>query len=229
MPSVLSVALRRLPLLAILLCATTGPAAALTLTMRSGNAPAGSADPLISRFDLASTCGVGYPTAFTAAEFAAADAGPAAVVLSYIHPAWITGIACDPAARWIGVSALADPLSALFAMDFTLPDPCCFTAATLDFCWSSDDGLGDATNPPGLYVNGSPIAAVAGGSFGGQSIVSGIDVTGLVHCGKNTLYMYDRDSGCAVSGLIFSATLHVEECIVPVKPATWGAMKSLYR
>jgi hypothetical protein len=212
------------------LCVFASAAGALDLTVRSGNAAAGLPDPLIRRLDLATFCGVGSPTAFTAADFAAASGGPNAVVLSFLHPAWTTSLDCDPAAKWIGTAANANPLSALYAFDFVVPVPCCFTHATLDFCWITDDFLGDAINPAGIYVNGTPIAAVAGGNYAIQNSVSGIDVSSLLECGRNTVYIYNRDAGCAVSGVNFSSTLHLTDCgSVPVTPSTWGKVKSNYR
>ena len=201
-------------------------AGALTLTLRSGNAPAGNPDPLVRQLDLATSCGVGYATAFGTPEFTAA--APPAVVLSFVHPAWIPHLACDPLALWIGTTANANPISALYGLEFTVPAPCCIAHATLDICWSSDDTLGDAINPAGLYVNQTPIATVTGGNFTVESSVTGIDVTSLVHCGANTLHFYNRDIACAVSGLIFSATLHIEECSVPVTPSTWSHVKTIY-
>jgi hypothetical protein len=220
--------LARLLLLAVVLVAPTS-ADAVVLVLRSGNATPGNPDPLVSRYDLANSCGVGWPSAFTAAEFAAADAGPPAVVLSYIHPAWAPSLACDPLARWVGVAPGADPISTLFAIDFELPDRCCYDSATLDFCWMADDGLGDGVNPAGVYLNGTPLAAITGGNFAAPTTVTGIDILPLVHCGTNTLYVYDRDVACAVSGAIWSAQLKLEECTTPARPSSWGGVKATYR
>ena len=57
-----------------------------------------------------------------------------------------------------------------------------------------------------------------------------IDVTSLVQCGRNVLYFYDRDAGCAVSGVNFSVTLNLKDCIItPVHPPTWGSIRHTYR
>jgi hypothetical protein len=204
-------------------------AAVTTLTVRSGNAPPGSPDPLISRFVVASGCATGYPTPFTAAEFSAASTGPLASVITTPTAAWASHLACDPDAQWIGIDAFATPLSALYAINVDIPAPCCFSKATLDFCWLVDDQLGDAVNPAGLYVNGTPIPSVALGDFTTEKSVTGIDVTSLVHCGRNTLYVYDRDMACVVAGVMFSATLRLEDCIVPTLRSTWGTIKVRYR
>jgi len=60
--------------------------------------------------------------------------------------------------------------------------------------------LGDTVNPAGVYLNQVPIPAINGGSYATMSTVSGIDVTGILHCGTNTLHIYNRDLACAVSG-----------------------------
>jgi len=220
------------PLLAAALCvlAVSAQAATLTINLRSGNAASGNPDPLISRLDVASSCGVGAGGVFAASDFAAADAGPQAVVLAYIHPAWTTSLPCDPLAQWIGVAPTAAPMSTLFAMEFDLPaDGCCYQKAELEFCWMADDGIGDALNPAGLYLNGSPIAAVAGGNFTTQTTVGGINILPYIKCGRNALYVYNRDIGCAVSGVNFSARLILDECITPAGASSWGRVKATYR
>ncbi len=216
-------------LLAAGLSLLAAPASAVVITLKSGNAAPGNPDPLITYVDLATSCGLGYPTAFTAAEFTAALAGPQATVIGFPHPAWQTSIPCDPSAAWVGRDNFGTPMSALYAMEFDLGDPCCFTKATLDFCWGVDDALGDAINPAGIYLNGTPLAAVQGGSLASQTEVNGMDVTSLVHCGRNTLHIYDRDLGCVISGIIFSAKLDVTECIVQAHSSSWGKVKAIYR
>jgi hypothetical protein len=223
---------RFLPLLTAALCLFAAPAGALTLTARSGGAPAGNPDPIVTQLDLATTCGAGYPGAFGAFEFNAALAGPPAVVLSFVHPLWIQGLPCDPLARWIGRDANATPMSSLYAFDLVVPDgiiPCCIGRATLDFCWSADDGLGDTINPAGLYLNWVPIPSVQGGPFTAQHVVTGIDVTNFLHCGHNEFHIYDRDVACSVSGIIFSATLNILDCVDPTVRPTWGKLKAIYR
>lgn len=218
-----------LALLAIALFTLVTTAGATTIFLRSGNAPAGSADPQIRMLALPGGCGIGFPTAFTALDFAAADAGPQAVVESFIHPAWSPTLSCDPSAQWIGTNAQASPQTALFSQTFIIPGPCCFTKAYMDFCWMVDDALGDSVNPAGVYVNGVPVAAVAGGNFASTTFLGTIDVTALVHCGVNTLYVYDRDIGCAVSGVNYHAAFNLVDCITPTHGSTWGAVKAIYR
>lgn len=229
MPFALRRALRAIPTLVAALCLSAAPAHALALYAFSGNTAAGNPDPIFRRLDLATSCGIGAAAAFTAADFAAANSAPPAVRLSYIHPAWGTSIPCEPNASWIGVDALATPRSALYSVDFNVPAQCCFTAAYLDFCWLVDDALGDAINPAGIYLNGFPIPAVAGGNYSTETAMGGIDVTPYVKCGVNTLYIYDRDLGCAVSGVMIGAMLQINECVTPTEGTSWGSVKATYR
>jgi hypothetical protein len=214
-------------LVAFALAAFALPASALNVTLRSGQAPAGNPDPNVTRFDLASICGAGYPTPFTAADFAAASSGPPAFVLSFVHGAWGQSLQCDPQAKWIGINPQANPMSALYAIDFDLGDPCCYEAVFLNFCWMSDDILGDPINPAGVYINGQP-TTIAGGNYATPTSMSA-DITNLVHCGRNTLYIHNRDLACAVSGIIFSADIKAIECVTPTAPSSWGRIKSIYR
>lgn len=218
-----------LPILAAALCTLAAPAHAVTINLRSGNAPAGNPDPMIRRLDLASACGAGYATPFTAAEFAAADAGPPAIVLSFVHPAWGQSLPCDPAAQWVGVDPNATPMSELYAIDFFLAtDPCCYDKAFLDFCWTADDILGDGVNPAGVYLNGASLP-IAGGNYATETVVTAVDILPYIHCGKNTLYIHNRDLGCAVSGINFSARITARECITPASRPSWGKVKATYR
>ena len=207
----------------------TSVAAATTVTIRTGNAPIGQPDPLV-RFlaEPSGNCGAGFPAAFTPADFAAASSGANPYVLTAFSP-WIASLPCDPAAQWITPFADLSARSALFAQDFVVPEPCCIHQATLSFCWAQDDWLGDLDTfiNPGVFLNGTPLP-IAGGSYAAETQAV-VDVTGILHCGVNTLYVYDRDAGCAVSGLIYSATFQIDECPVSVGPTTWGRLKALYQ
>jgi hypothetical protein len=214
---------------AVALITLTSIAGATVVTIRSGNAAPGNPDPAITMLALPGSCGVGFAGAFTPADFAAAAGGPPAFVEAFIHPAWGPNLPCDLAAQWIGTNPQATPQSALFAQRFDLPVPCCFSKAFLNFCWQADDALGDAVNPAGIYINGTPIAAVAGGNYLNPTTVSGIDVASLLHCGPNYLYVYNRDIACAVSGTIYTASFDLTECIDPVQPSSWGSLKATYR
>ena len=61
-----------------------------------------------------------------------------------------------------------------------------------------------------------------------MNTVNGVDVTNLLHCGTNTLHIYNRDLAWAVSGIIFTATLKINECTVPVSTSTWSNVEALF-
>jgi hypothetical protein len=204
-------------------------AEAATITIRSGNAPINQPDPLVHFLaEPTGQCGVGFAAAFTAADFTAADTGPSAYVITNFLP-WVASLACDPQAQWITPFSDLTARSALFAQDFTVPEPCCIQHATLTFCWAQDDWLGDLDTfiNQGVYLNGTALP-ISGGSYAAETSVV-VDVTGVLHCGVNTLYVYNRDAGCAISGVIYSATFQIDECTVSTEPGSWGRGKSLYR
>lgn len=221
--------LRSLPILAAALCLFTLPAESLSIYAVSGQVAPGGPDPVFRRLSLATSCGVGFPVAFGPADFAAADASGPATRIQFPHPLWGTSIPCEPNAAWIGADAVGTPVSAMYSVDFDLPETCCFTAAALDFCWLVDDYLGDSINPAGIYLNGVSIASVSGGNYATETAVGGINVTSLLHCGKNTLYIYDVDAGCAISGVMIGALLQVTECVTPTEGTSWGSVKATYR
>ncbi len=175
-------------------------------------------------------CNTGFPTPFTSADFLAARTGAVATV-GHRSP-WRSSLNCDPSAQWITVDAAASDRSALYALPFTV-ETCCIPYAELSVCWSVDDHLGDNTgpilNPAGVYLNEVPITAVAGGNWSGEFAVTSIDVTGSVRCGENVLYVYQRDWGCAIAGVVLSAQLNVLSCTTPVRPESWGRLKITYR
>ena len=215
-------------LLAVGLFGFTSFAHAYTVTFRSGNGPVGGPDPLVTYYDLAAQCGLGFPAPFGPAEFAAASAGPQALVMSSPHGAWAASLPCDPQARWVGRDNFGAPMSALYAIDVPLEDRCCYQRVTLTFCWTTDDVLGDAVNPPGLYVNGQPVPVITGGNYATETVITA-DITGLVKCGSNQITIHNRDLGCAVSGVMFSGTIDAIECVTPTEISSWGSVKAIYR
>jgi hypothetical protein len=204
------------------------PAGAFSVTLHSGNGPAGGPDALVRRLNFPGACGNGFAAPFTPPDFAAADAGPPAIVLTFVHPAWGQTLPCDATAQWIGNDPVATPTSALYAIDFDLPDPCCLSSAKLGMCWMADDDLGDAVNPAGVYLNGIALP-ITGGNYATQTIVGGVDVLADLKCGKNTIYIYNRDLACAVSGINFLVNIAGEECVTPSHPSSWGHVKGTYR
>jgi hypothetical protein len=171
--------------------------------------------------------------AFTAADFAAAQVAPLATVIDP-HQVWMTSLPCDPEARWINSDlfpgmCLGDPRSILYACPFTLTEAN-VTAATVQVCWGVDDWLGDigGPNPIGVYVNGVPLdSTFTAGSSQVETIATTTDCVVPVQTGTNWLYVYQRDAGCAVSGLILRAT--ITTCSpTPALETTWGSLKAIY-
>lgn len=200
------------------------------ISLHSGNVLPTAPDPFITYTSMVTACGVGFPAPFAAADFAAAVAGPPAISVPN-HPAWFAKLPCDPKANWISTSPSWAPFSTLYAQHFTL-DECCITHAAIDFCWGVDDAFGDTgfggPNPMGLYINGIALP-LSGGNFSTETSLAGLDITALVHCGDNVMYTYDRDAGCAVSGIIYSAHITVYGCTDGAKTRTWGQVRNTYR
>lgn len=229
---------RRLPrvaalvFVASLIAALAAPisAHAEVITIRSG-------DGLFGGPDACFTYLAGAPAAplsgapFTPADFAAALSGPPAIIVSPFGP-WLPSLACDPLARWISTTPGYGPASALYACEFDIAT-CCIGQATLTFCWSADDYLGDfaagGPNPAGVYINGTAVTPIIeGGSYATESFVAA-DVTGLVHCGTNAFFVYDRDGAAVVTGAMFGVTIDIVECPVKTEDHTWSHIKALYR
>jgi len=151
-------------------------------------------------------------SAFTAADFAAAQAGaPAAVVTPY--PGWISSLPADPQAQWIAVDANRADRSALFAQRFDLPCRPMEDSVELKFYWAVDDFLGDPAsgqyagpNISGVYINGVPLN-ISGPGYNFQSTATVSVPSSILNPGANYLYVYMRDAGCDVAGVIYSATL----------------------
>lgn len=202
-----------------------------TITLRSGNAPANQPDPSITMLT-GTPGGALLPNPFTASDFAAACSGPNATVTVPIS-VWLQQLACDPMAQWIGIDWQNSPGSALYCQSFDI-QTCCIESATLSFCWSADDNLGDAlyggANPDGVYLNGVAVSpSITGGNYAAETQAGPVDVTSLVQCGINQLQVYNRDAGFAVSGVIYTATLDIIECMSPAEDSSWSSIKALYK
>jgi hypothetical protein len=208
------------------------PAAATeVIVLRSGNAPMGNPDPLITM--LAGPGGAPLSAnPFTPGDFDQAyDTIPA--IVTQPHPLWLQHLDCDPQAQWIGIDGVATPGSALYCYTFRIETPC-IEQANLSFCWAADDYLGDVLaggpNPDGVYLNGVAVSpSIFGGNYATETLAPLTDVTSLVSPGTNRLEVYDRDGGFSVSGVMFSATLEVEACSTPAENSTWGQIKSLFQ
>ncbi|MBK9472449.1 MAG: hypothetical protein IPO18_09210 [bacterium] len=100
-------------------------------------------------------------------------------------------------------------------------------------CLAVDDFLGDVPslpgpNPGGVYINGVDLGAAFSGP-GSSPQYSAVAYNVPLNVGANSLSVYQRDAGCAISGLILSATVYTDCAIVPTESTTWGSVKSIFR
>jgi hypothetical protein len=196
------------------------------ITLRSGQV--GGLPGAVGQPDDIVRCMPGNPpgapvlgSVFTAGDFSAAAGGAPAHVINPYTPFWTPGIS-DPQARWINFdgmfynpdgtpgSGYGVSGSCLYAVPFTITTVG-ITSATISLEYAVDDYLGDALNGgpngTGLYVNGIS-TGYSGGSFATPTFTTQ-NITAMVSTGTNYLYLYQRDAGVVVSGLIFSATVTV--------------------
>jgi hypothetical protein len=194
-----------------------GVASAETITLRSGQVAgspgiAGQSDDTVTY--LPNNPG-GAPisaSAFTAADFGGSVSGPAAVVINPVS-VWAPGIS-DTAARWINFGVqqfggLGVSGSSLYAIQFNVTTPGA-TFAQLNLELAVDDSAGDllfgGANPDFLYINGTPVLASTSPNYATPTFYNPVIP---VSTGLNTLYLYQRDQGLGVSGIIFSATITI--------------------
>ena len=194
----------------------------------AGTGSVGDQDSKITYLQESShTCCSEFPSTFTSAEFLAAQAGPPASVRGP-YAGWITALGCDPTAQWIAEDTNDDTHTTLYAYPFDV-NTCCVAARNLTFCWAVDDHLGGASiNPAGVYLNGDPLSSISGGGRHSESSAGPVDVTSMIQCGRNWLYVYDRDISSIVSGVMFSATLDITPAPFPAEPSTWSTIKTMY-
>jgi len=230
-------------LAALTLLVSVTCAMADTLTIRTGQvagAPGSCSGNDDSFHFFAPNPSCGQPilaTAFQAADFAAACAGMRAVVINPYTAAWIEGLDCDPAARWIASSisnevCQGSAASVLYCAQFTLATQCAM-ADSIRICWAVDDFLGDppsypGPNPGGIYVNGADLGPAFGGP-GSSPEYSAVAYNVPLTAGTNSLAVYQRDAGCGLGGLILSATVYTACGIVPTETTSWGSVKSVFR
>jgi hypothetical protein len=187
---------------------------------QSGGAPGtpGSPDDIVRFNPWGNPQGPVLGTAFTAADFAATNGGPSAVV---VHPpsAWMGGLIdplTDKDARWInfGISSIhGSPGSALYAVPFWV-NTTTITGASISFQGGADEVLGDwfsadGPNLDGFYVNGIPTGYMYQGFNFAYPTTHFQNILGMVQPGQNWLYYYQRDLTGGLSGLIFSATVEI--------------------
>lgn len=157
---------------------------------------------------------------FGGADFTGANTGAPAHVINPVS-VWTPGIS-DPLARWINwdgyfVNPDGSPGSGngvagsvLYAVPFFVTTSS-VTFANIKLEYAVDDYLGDSLfggpNPDGLYINGIP-TGYSGGSYATPTIHNQ-NITAMVTPGLNYMYLYQRDAGFGVSGIIFSARIKV--------------------
>lgn len=227
--------------LAQLIYATSAPAAVTIIrTGQVGGSPGACSGSDDSFHYYAPTQACGQPvlaTPFQPADFSAACSGPQAVVIAPLSPPWEASISCDPDARWIASglvpgSCYGEAISVLYCAQFTV-EAQCTVADSIRICWAVDDFLGDPVsfpgpNPGGVYINGvdlGPSFAGPGSNPTYTAVAYNVPLTG----GVNSLSVYQRDAGCAVSGLILSAKVYTHCGTVPTVPTQWSVIKSIYR
>lgn len=202
---------------AVLLTAAAGTARAELITVRSGQVggvpgTVGQPDDTVRFLNNNPPGGPISAVPFTPADFNGALTGaPASVINPYIG-AWTPGIS-DLDARWINFSAdslsgYGTPGSSLYAVPFFVTTAAA-TGGNLTIEFAVDDGGGDfnwgGPNPSFLYVNGTD-TGYNGGNYAASTFHSQFV---SLSSGWNTIYLYQRDQGVAVSGLIFSMTIEV--------------------
>ncbi|MFA6044571.1 MAG: hypothetical protein WC718_06270 [Phycisphaerales bacterium] len=157
---------------------------------------------------------------FVAADFNAAAANQALVIAPV--SVWLPALSFDPAARWIGTGFLPGspygaPGSTIYRVPFNVTTVG-ITGASFSIGWAADDSLGDqafgGANPFGAYIrdafgNVTALPPVSVGSYATETQVLNYNVTGAVSTGANELFLYNRDQGFSVSGLIFGAEFQI--------------------
>lgn len=196
----------------------TASATTEVISIHSGDGPFFGPDSSVTMLIGPTDAGFGVP--LTPADFAAASAGSAAIVIPH-HTAWIPSLPSNPDAHWISTHPIdpnANPSiglvlsTALYAIDFEVTSAS-IDSASLDIYWASDNLLGDSANE-GVFINGIPLAGTAGSGFSSEHASLGHDITSIVTPGINTLYVLGTDVG-GPSGVIFNASITVESTPEP--------------
>jgi hypothetical protein len=146
-----------------------------------------------------------FPSPFTAANFAAAQTGKSAFVLTST-PYYIASLPSGPGAVWLGTNSTAGTGvgdTALYAVSFNIADP--FSVAALNLYYAVDNELGGKN--AGIYLNGIALPSTTGiGTFSSQFNYTDANVAADLVQGTNWLYLDAVNLG-APAGVIFSATV----------------------
>lgn len=155
-----------------------------------------------------------FPSPFTAANFTAAQTGPAASVLTST-PSYIGSLPHGPGAVWIGTNPAAGASigdTALYAISFNIPTT--VSSASLTLYYDVDNNLGSA-NKPGIYINGTALPGSTGlppgcinnvCAFNQENTYTDASIGPLLVSGINWIY-FDAVNLGGPAGLIFSATI----------------------
>ena len=188
-----------------LVCLAPSAFADQTISFCSGNGNYGDADALVTML-LGPQSGE-FTGALTPASFAAADAGPSAVIPWLQSAAWLWNLSYDSSAKWISVSqgGYTDGRTALYATNFEITEAA-LQSATLDIYYAVDDCLG-GTNNQGVFLNGTAISGDSrGDKCDSEQWIHRDDIVPLLTLGQNTLFFNATDSS-GPGGLLFSATI----------------------
>ncbi|MDD2719883.1 MAG: hypothetical protein PHH47_01070 [Gallionella sp.] len=206
-----------------------GSAQAAVITLQSGGGTplaATTPDPAVKVLQGAA---VGDFATLTAGNFAAAQAGPAAFVVTP-HPQWITpAAALMPTAQWVSVTSNggtnlagnpAGSFSGLYAISFNVANPALLSSAVLNMTVYADNLLGSVTNA-GMYLNGVALAGSNGtgttnSAAGTQVTLANVNIAALLVAGVNTLYFDVVNTLTGPSGLMFFGTVTTTQVAVPV-------------
>lgn len=172
-----------------------------------------------------------FPSAFTSANFAAAQTGANAAVLSSTPFYTTSPVLTAAGAHWIGTSAgggngsTAD-YTALYAISFTLTSPISGGSITLNY--EVDNQMGGSN--PGVYLNGIALPGSTGipgsstSSFNSLQTFTDNNIAADLVQGTNWLYIDGVNLG-AEGGLIFSANISTttSASAAPEPAAVWLA------
>ena len=193
---------------------------ATIVTLRSGNGSIGGTDSFVTFLDGPNATDFGV---LTAANFSSAQTGLAASIIT-ANGAWISSLAEDAAAKWIGDNsgAASNGNTALYAESFGLFNP--VVSATITVHYAVDNSLGGTNNLSGLFLNGtalSPAPNQAG--FSGDFSYTNSSVGSLLHSGTNFIY-FDAVNGGGPAGIIYTVTITTVDGTTSgtPEPATFG-------
>jgi PEP-CTERM motif len=200
--------------LVTLLFATLPRAGAATITINSSSAVTFLDSGLVT---------TDFPAAFTAANFTAAQTGPAASVLTST-PFYVSSLVDGPGAVWIGTNSSAGTSTgdtALYAISFNLASAP--STASLNLYYAVDNELGLFN--PGIYINGTALPSSTGipcvlcfTSFDQENNYIDASIGSLLVSGTNRLYIDAVNQGLE-AGLIFSATIDTAPSTATPEPS----------